>query len=62
MPRRTGRRWRVRSQRGLPRGFGRAVRATKKVLVEQTDKPYRNGFLLEAQCFAQLIADRASEE
>ncbi len=35
-----------------------AVRAAKKVLVEQMDKPYRNGFLLEAQYFAQLIADR----
>lgn len=35
-----------------------AVRAAKKVLVEQMDKPYRNGFLLEAQYFAQLIVDR----
>ncbi|OGS50613.1 MAG: hypothetical protein A3K65_08520 [Euryarchaeota archaeon RBG_16_68_12] len=35
-----------------------AVRAAKRVLVEQMDKPYRNGFLLEAQHFAQLIADR----
>jgi enoyl-CoA hydratase/carnithine racemase len=39
-----------------------AVRAAKKVLVEQMDKPYRNGFLLEAQYFAQLIADRKTEK
>jgi len=37
-----------------------AVRATKKVLVEQLDKPYRNGFLLEAQYLAQLVVDRKS--
>ncbi len=37
-----------------------AVRAAKRVLVEQMDKPYRNGFLLEAQHFAQLLADRNS--
>ena len=35
-----------------------AVRAAKRVLVEQLDKPYRNGFLLEAQHLAQLITDR----
>ncbi len=35
-----------------------AVRAAKKVLVEQLDKPYRNGFLLEAQYLAQLVVDR----
>ena len=35
-----------------------AVRAAKKVLVEQLDKPYRNGFLLEAQYLAQLLVDR----
>ena len=35
-----------------------AVRAAKKVLVEQLDKPYRNGFLLEAQYFAQLMVER----
>ena len=35
-----------------------AVKAAKKVLVEQLDKPYRNGFLLEAQYLAQLVVDR----
>jgi len=38
-----------------------AVRAAKRVLVEQLDKPYRNGFLLEAQHFAQLAVDRKSK-
>jgi enoyl-CoA hydratase/carnithine racemase len=38
-----------------------AVRAAKKVLVEQLDKPYRNGFLLEAQYLAQLVVDRKKE-
>jgi len=37
-----------------------AVRAAKKVLVDQLDKPYRNGFLLEAQYLAQLLVDRKS--
>ena len=37
-----------------------AVKAAKKVLVEQLDKPYRNGFLLEAQYFTQLMVDRKS--
>ena len=39
-----------------------AVRAAKKVLVEQLDKPYRNGFLLEAQYLAQLAVDRKKEK
>lgn len=39
-----------------------AVRAAKRVLVEQLDKPYRNGFVLEAQHFAQLVAQRTSQE
>ncbi len=39
-----------------------AVRAAKRVLVEQLDKPYRNGFVLEAQHFAQLVAQRMSQE
>ena len=39
-----------------------AVRAAKKVLVEQLDKPYRNGFLLEAQYLAQLVVDRKKEK
>ena len=37
-----------------------AVRTAKRVLVEQLDKPYRNGFLLEAQHLAQLLVDRKS--
>jgi hypothetical protein len=37
------------------------VRAAKRVLVEQLDKPYRNGFLLEAQHFAQLAVDRKKQ-
>ncbi len=39
-----------------------AVRAAKKVLVEQLDKPYRNGFLLEAQYLAQLAVDRKKDK
>ena len=39
-----------------------AVRTAKRVLVEQLDKPYRNGFLLEAQHLAQLLVDRKSQK
>ena len=39
-----------------------AVRTAKRVLVEQLDKPYRNGFLLEAQHLAQLVVDRKSQK
>ena len=39
-----------------------AVRTAKRVLVEQLDKPYRNGFLLEAQHLAQLAVDRKKEK
>jgi len=35
-----------------------AVRAAKRVLVEQLDKPYRNGFVLEAQFLASVVAQR----
>jgi len=38
-----------------------SVRAAKRVLVEQLDKPYRNGFLLEAQFLASLLAQRKSK-
>lgn len=38
-----------------------AVRAAKRVLVEQLDKPYRNGFVVEAQFLASLLAQRSSK-
>lgn len=38
-----------------------AVRAAKRVLVEQLDKPYRNGFLVEAQFLASLLAQKTSK-
>ncbi len=35
-----------------------AVRAVKRVLAEQLDKPYRNGFIVEAQFVSQLAHGR----
>ena len=46
--------------RGLAAKPAEAVRAVKRVLAEQLDKPYRNGFIVEAQFVSQLAHERAA--
>jgi len=47
--------------RGLAAKPPDAVRAVKRVLAEQLDKPYRNGFIVEAQFLSQLAHGRKAE-
>jgi len=44
--------------RDLSAKSAQAVRAVKRVLAEQLDKPYRNGFIVEAQFVSQLAHGR----
>ena len=46
--------------RGLAAKPAESVRAVKRVLAEQLDKPYRNGFIVEAQFVSQLAHERAA--